>query len=107
MKPKDAGNIEDISTRYSSLLDGNAKKISCPYEIIFNITASVMNEDSEGNDIGCQEMMVKNYHIPVKEGADHNQFIEAFFGFLEKCLASSAKHAYEKETQIKEEQSNG
>ena len=94
----------DINKTYSSLLDGNAKKIKCSHEIVFNISASVMQEDKDGKDIGCEELMIKYYHIPVKEGEDYKQFLNAFFGFLEKCLASSAKNAYETTSSIPKDQ---
>jgi hypothetical protein len=93
--PNNQEQVDDIDHRYSSLLEGNAKKISCTHEIIFNITASVMKEDEEGNDVGYEQISTKYYHIPVKEGADYKQFMNSFFSFLEKSLASSAKHAYE------------
>ena len=88
-------NQVDSGLQYSSLFEGQQKKIECAHEIIFNITARVMSEDENGNDSECKEILTKNYHIPVKEKAEYKQFIDAFFRFLENCMAQSAKHAYD------------
>jgi hypothetical protein len=90
-----------MENQYNSLFEGQNKKISCKHEIVFNITASVINENDEGEDAGYEEICTKHYHIPVKEGADYKEFMDAFFGFLEGCLASSAQKAYEKDTEGK------
>lgn len=93
MQPKDT-NIE-TDNQYASLFQDQQKKIECTYEIIFNITARVLEENEAGQDISCKEVMTRNYHIPVKDKVEYKPFMDAFFSFLENCLSTSAKHAYE------------
>jgi hypothetical protein len=90
-----------MENQYSSLFQGQNKKISCKHEIIFNITASVVSENESGEDAGYEEICTKHYHIPVKEDADYKEFMNSFFNFLEGCLANSAQKAYEKDTGTK------
>jgi hypothetical protein len=92
-----------MENQYNSLFEGQNKKISCKHEIIFNITASVINENDKGEDAGYEEICTKYYHIPVKEDADYKEFMNSFFNFLEGCLANSAKNAYEKSMEAKNE----
>ena len=90
-----------MQNEYGSLFEGQNKKISCKHEIIFNITASVISENEKGEDASYEEICTKHYHIPVKEDADYKEFMNAFFGFLEGCLASSAQKTYEKDNEVK------
>lgn len=100
-------NKTEHAEQYDPLFQDKKKRIECKHEIIFNITARVMEEDETGQDISCREILTRNYHIPVKEKTDYQEFLHIFLSFFEKCLASSAKEAYEKtpettETQKKE-----
>lgn len=84
----------DIHNQYAPLFEGQQKKIQCTKELIFNVSAHLMTEDADGKDMSCEEVVVKNFHIPVPEDTNHKPFMEAFFSFLENCLSNSAKHAY-------------
>jgi len=85
----------DMSYQYSDIFEGKQKKIDCTYELIFNITAHLMKQNDNGEDMSAEQVCAKNYHIPVKEGSDTKIFMDTFFKFLENCLANSAKNAYE------------
>jgi hypothetical protein len=84
----------NAQSQYKELFEGHQKKIDCPYELVFNITGHMMKQDEDGRDMQCDQVCNKNYHIPVKEGADPKTFMDTFFNFLEGCLSQSAKHAY-------------
>lgn len=82
-------------------LDRPKKLISCPHEIIFDIKATVMEENEKGEIVGCKEICRKDYHIPVPPKKDYNLYMESFFEHLEKCIISSAKHSEEKTGDVK------
>jgi hypothetical protein len=67
------------------------KLVECRHEIVFNITANVMEEDDEGTVIGTVNICRKDYHIPVPANKDYNVYMSAFFKYLEECIANSAK----------------
>jgi phosphatidylethanolamine-binding protein (PEBP) family uncharacterized protein len=82
-------------------LDSPKKLISCPHEIIFDIKATVMEENEKGEVVGCKEICRKDYHIPVPPKKDYNLYMESFFEYLEKCITSSIKHSEEKVEDVK------
>lgn len=109
-EPEEPESTEDINSefeinnQYQEIFEGHQKKIDCPYELVFNITAHMMKQNDEGEDMSCEQVCGKNYHIPVKEGADPKIFMDTFFQFLENCLSQSAKTAYESTNESKTEQ---
>jgi hypothetical protein len=74
--------------------DSESKIIACPHEIVFTITAKVLEENQKGELISNKEIYTKNYHIPVPIDQDYNMFMETFFRFLEECLSTSANEAH-------------
>lgn len=77
-------------------LDNSSKKlISCPHEIVFKITANVLEENEKGELIRSKEICTKNYHIPVPIDQDYNVYMKTFFTFLEGCLEKSINHSEE------------
>jgi hypothetical protein len=91
---QDTNSEFDVASQYASIFEGQNKKISCPHELVFNITAHLMKENEHGKDMSCEQVCGKNFHIPVKDGADPTMFMNTFFKFLENCLAESAKFSY-------------
>lgn len=77
-------------------LERPKKLIECPHEIIFDVKATVLEENEKGEIVGCKEICRKDYHIPVPPTADYNYYMESFFQYLENCITSSAKHAANK-----------
>lgn len=84
-------NYEDLQTEPKKL-------IACQHEIIFNVTANVMEENDKGETVRTKEICSKNYHIPVPPDQDYNLYMKTFFSFLEDCLANSANKASEENT---------
>lgn len=66
------------------------KLISCRHEIVFDITANVLQENEEGEVIGTTKICRKNYHIPVPADKDYDEYMVAFFDYLENCIANTA-----------------
>lgn len=89
--------IHPDKSSYGDLDDSDKKLIACPHEIVFNITANVLEENDKAELIGSKEICSKKYHIPVPIDKDYHIFMTAFFQHLESCLESSADHAYNKE----------
>lgn len=80
-------------------LDGEAKKlIECPHEIVFKVTANVLEENKDGQLVSSKEICTKNYHVPVPSDKDYKEYMTIFFDFLENGLASSADKIYNQET---------
>ena len=77
-------------------LSGEPEKLSdAPHEIVFNITANVLEENEKGEKTRSKHICTKYYHIPVPVDGDYHVFMEAFFKFLEESLSSAASKTYE------------
>jgi maltose-binding protein MalE len=74
-------------------IDENQKLFDSRHEIIFSITANVVEQDDTGQAVASRHICRKNYHIPVPATKDYNEYMTAFFDFLEKCLSDSANQA--------------
>lgn len=98
---------------FNQNLTGQPDKISnATYEIVFDITANVLEENEKGEKVRSQEICTKYYHIPVPLDGDYKIFMESFFKFLENCLSSAASKTYEATSPYKnqnksKEQENG
>lgn len=94
---------------FNQNLTGQPDKISnATYEIVFDITANVLEENEKGEKIRSQEICTKYYHIPVPLDGDYKVFMEAFFKFLENALSSAASNAYKETSPYKnEDKENG
>jgi hypothetical protein len=89
---------DDTSFAAKEDLTGEAKKlIDCPHEIIFKVTANVLEENKEGQLVSSKEICTKDYHIPVPADKDYKEYMNIFFDFLENGLASSADKIYNQE----------
>lgn len=89
-------NIDSIRNAFESQLNlfpENTKLISCKREIVFSITANVLEEDEQGKNMGSVEIVTQTYHMPVPEDKDYNDFMKAFVGFFEKTMIESHQHA--------------
>jgi len=78
---------------YDTLLESTEKLISCRHEIIFDITANVLEENDLGEPVGTKEICVKKYHIPVPSNKDYNEYMQVFFSYLEKNITNAAINA--------------
>jgi hypothetical protein len=84
--------LQDNYVGAAPAVDDPVKLLSCAHEIIFSITANVMEENEHGETTRCVEVCNKNYHIPVPPLKDYNVYMDTFFKFLENCIASAANH---------------
>lgn len=94
MKASPKNNFDHSTNQYQEIFEGQAKKIDCVHEIVFNINASIYSSTENPGQDECKGIYTRNYHIPVKDNTDTNEFIRIFFAFLEKCLSQSAEHSY-------------
>lgn len=89
------GLNSDTATGKKELNDNNPEKlIDCQHEIIFKITANVLEQNDNGELTSSKEICGKNYHIPVPSGAPYKEYMDSFFTFLENCLLESADKSY-------------
>jgi hypothetical protein len=87
-------NFEQLNqSQYEDIIDyTHTKKLTnSPHEIIFEITANVMEENNKGEIIGTKEICTKKYHIPVPIDKDYDIYMKTFFQHIEDCLLSAAK----------------
>lgn len=89
---------DSLAVSQKEELNGENKKlIECPHEIIFKITANVLEENKDGQLVSSKEICTKDYHIPVPADKDYKEYMDIFFDFLENGLASSADKIYNQE----------
>jgi hypothetical protein len=96
--------FEEIKQRFETQLNlfpESTKLISCPHEIVFSVTANVLEENKEGQSVGSVELLSQTYHMPVPEDKNYIDFVNAFMEFFEKTMAESYNEA-NKNTEKKE-----
>lgn len=69
------------------------KLIKCPHEIIFTVTARVMEENLKGETIGEKEISIKTFHIPVPIDKDYKSYMSTFFNYLENKMIETIDHS--------------
>jgi hypothetical protein len=100
--------FEEIKHRFETQLNlfpESTKLISCAHEIVFSVTANVLEENKEGQNIGSVELLSQTYHMPVPEEKNYVGFVDAFMEFFEKTMAESYNEA-DKNT-VNKETKNG
>lgn len=91
-------NFKEINeAQYGSIVDYTEQKklTDSPHEIIFDVTALVLEENEKGETVGTKEICTKKYHIPVPINKDYDVFMKTFFSHIEECLLSAANKAHE------------
>ena len=80
-----------LNSQYQSVLDDTQpnKLTDSPHEIMFDVTAHVMEENTKGEIVGTKQICTKKYHIPVPIDQDYHLFMSAFFSHVENCLSQS------------------
>jgi len=69
------------------------KQTDAKYEIYINLTANIL-ENIDGSEFPeSKSINSNNYYIPVPSGQDHNQYLKAFFDYIEHCMSASAEKA--------------
>jgi hypothetical protein len=69
------------------------KLIQCTHEIVFTVTARVLEENLKGEIIGEKEVCIKTYHIPVPIDKDYNNYMSTFFKYLEDKMIETIDHS--------------
>lgn len=89
-------NFQQISQAYYQELEeySNIKKLTdSPHEIVFDITATVFEENNKGEIIGTKEISTQKYHIPVPVDQNYDIFMKTFFMHVQDCLLNAANVA--------------
>lgn len=71
------------------------KLIQCTHEIVFTVTARVLEENLKGEIVGEKEVSIKTYHIPVPIDKDYNNYMATFFKYLEDKMIETIDHSNE------------
>jgi hypothetical protein len=71
------------------------KLIQCTHEIVFTVTARVLEENLKGEIVGEKEVSIKTYHIPVPIDKDYNNYMSTFFKYLEDKMIETIDHSNE------------
>lgn len=71
------------------------KLIACPHEIVFTITARVMEENMKGEVVGDKDISIRHYHIPVPIDKDYKVYVATFFKYIESKMLDGINHANE------------
>jgi hypothetical protein len=98
--------VDEIKNRFENQLNffpEETKLISCPHEIVFSITANVLEENEDGHTVGSKELTTRTYHMPVPSDKDYHEFIDVFMEFFEKTMIESHTHA-KQNTETKEKE---
>lgn len=96
--PDNSINVDDFIKikKETAPPDGTPKKlILCNHEIVFNITAHVLEENLKGEIVGSKEICAKDYHIPVPFDKDYHNYMNIFFNRLEECIIHGVDNANE------------
>lgn len=88
---------------YDSFFIDETKLSDCKFELVFNITASLLEQDNTGNLLNTKNMYSQNYHIPIPDEKNHKIFLDTFFKYLETHILESSKVAYEIKDEVTEE----
>jgi hypothetical protein len=100
----DKDEFEEIKHRFETQLNlfpESTKLISCAHEIVFAVTANVLEENKEGQNVGSVELLSQTYHMPVPQDKHYIDFVNAFMEFFEKTMETSYNEA-NKNTENKE-----
>jgi hypothetical protein len=89
---KDPSDFEDPSVP--------KKLIQCAHEIIFNITAHVMEENEKGEVTSSVEICTKSFHIPVPFNKDYKSYMKTFFDHLETSILNTIQETNEKAEEL-------
>jgi hypothetical protein len=93
LTPDEISKILDFKGNYDHLENQLDKLIDCPHEIVFTITANVLTQNEKGELTGTREVCTQNYHIPVPVDKDYNEYMKAFFSYLEEHIIKTVNHA--------------
>jgi hypothetical protein len=87
---------QDMPSQFQELAEFNTtnKLTKSPHEIIFDISASVFEENIKGELVGTKEICNKKFHIPVPIDKEYELFMHTFFKHLETCILTSTQEAY-------------
>lgn len=83
--PSGVGLQHDFVSK-EEMYDQYLKKTDAAHEIVFNITASLLEENDKGETLAPKLVFIKNFFIPVKPQEDIGKFTDTFFKTIEDCI---------------------
>lgn len=93
LTPDEIENLMHIRQREEHPINNDKldKLIDCAHEIVFSISAHVLDQNEKGELTGSRELCIKNYHIPVPIDKDYNNYMKTFFNYLEERILQTIK----------------
>jgi hypothetical protein len=92
---KDNKENKNYTDSYDQFFVDENKLSECKFELVFSLTASLLEQDDTGNVINTKNMYTQNYHIPIPDEKNHKIFLDTFFKYLEGHILESSKVAYD------------
>jgi hypothetical protein len=83
--PSGYGLYHDFVSK-EQMYDEYLKKTDAAHEIVFHITASLLEENEKGETLAPKLVYTKNFFIPVKPQEDIGKFTDSFFKTIEDCI---------------------
>lgn len=91
-----AKSLSNNNVGYESIVDDKKDKlIDCPREIVINVEANVLNQNTDGQIVASEGIFSEMYHIPVPTGQPYLEFLNAFMSFFREGLSNSAAQAWQ------------
>ena len=72
------------------------KQTEFPYEIHINMTANILKNVEGAEFPESESVCINNYYIPVPSGNNYQQYVKAFFDYVENCMSNSASDMHNK-----------
>lgn len=102
LKQLNPGEIKDLfdysQGQYAEIFEEQKKVTDTAHEIVFKLTANVLEQNEKGEYTKSKGMFEQNYHIPVPIGTVAKDYVDAFFDFIKQQIIDGIDAA-DKKTQ--------
>lgn len=103
LQPEEIKGLFDYSdSQYAEIFEDQQKLTDTAHEIVFKITANVLEQNEKGEYVKSKGMFEQNYHIPIPVGSLCTDYVDAFFDFIKKQMIDAIAAADEKTQGTKE-----
>lgn len=74
-----AKEVDDFAKHQYDILEKKMTKLDSPVELVFTINCTAYEKNTKGELINCNDIFIKNYHVPLENQDQIKEFIELFF----------------------------
>ena len=73
-------------------LDTSPKKITdAAHEVVFSVECSIFEQNEKRENTNLKKLYKRNFHMPVPETSDANEYMEKFLQHFQQSLINAAK----------------